>query len=107
MRTTSLLVLALAGISFGCAKKTGTTQAVATTGVYTYEYPAEGCTTGLQKPDSLNAYCETLRDEKVNHNCAVESRYEAFRSHCPEQTWNHYDPQPHHDRGPGPGRRRR
>ncbi len=60
----------------------------------TYEI-SEGCSTGVQKVNAANeaelkkAFCEKLKDNTANGNCASYQREEAFKSMQCEGVWPH------------------
>lgn len=93
----SVLALTLAACSNGgggggtAAPVTPTTTTTAPTpidiqGEFTYEYKMHGCSTGRQKLNSKNAYCEALLNDALNNNCAREMRVETYNRMCTTNT---------------------
>lgn len=52
-----------------------------------YQFVENLCDTGEHSFSSQPAYCEGLKDEKLNKGCAPALREKAFRETCPNQTW--------------------
>lgn len=105
----NLVLLLMSTLLFACAPKSDSNNndVVATTGVYAYEYPGQGCTTGYQRPLTPEALCESLRNDAVNHYCASDSRYQQFQVRCPGHAWNRggdNNRHPHRPLQPHPGR---
>lgn len=47
---------------------------------FSYDYTENGCKTGEQKFDSLEALCAGLKDDQLNHGCAPSIRAEKFKA---------------------------
>nr|BFD67906.1 hypothetical protein HAGR004_29280 [Bdellovibrio sp. HAGR004] len=54
---------------------------------FSYQFSYNGCDTGKQTFNSLNAYCDGLRDEARNKSCAYSLRYDTFTAKCPGRIW--------------------
>lgn len=85
-------VLFLSACSKSSDSKEGGTEAGAAVTYATYEM-IEGCTTGVQKVNGSNetelknAFCEKLKDNSANGNCARYQREEAFKTMQCEGVW--------------------
>lgn len=51
-------------------------------GEFTYEFSVTGCSTGRQKFNSKQAYCDGLLNDPINKSCARDLRVEAYNRLC-------------------------
>jgi len=64
----------------GCGKKTGTEEAALTTSnTLSYHAIDNGCDTGIHSFSSLDDLCAALKNEALNHYCAVAQRQKWFQ----------------------------
>ena len=54
---------------------------------YKYNYESNGCKTGEKSFSSKEDYCEGLKNDESNNNCAKDIRYEKFQAECPGKNW--------------------
>ncbi|MGE0633782.1 MAG: hypothetical protein AB7O96_15315 [Pseudobdellovibrionaceae bacterium] len=54
---------------------------------YTYKYETKDCTTGKKSFSSKASYCDSLKNDAANGQCARDIRYTTFQSECPG-SWN-------------------
>ena len=93
---TTFLFLAVAG----CAKNSDSNNKVATVAPanqneyqrqaqpqYFYQQNDQGCTTGPQRFDTRERFCDGLRDDTRNNHCGLNYRYQQFREHCADNRW--------------------
>lgn len=88
LTTLALAILTL--VAIGCGKSGSDTATTATPDLYQDQYDSSCQTTGRRHFGDRQAFCEALRDDSVNNNCASEARYESFKSRCPGYSWNHH-----------------
>jgi hypothetical protein len=56
-------------------------------GYFSYEFQEfNGCKTDKREFNSRRAYCEALKNEDLNRNCAKEQRSRLFYNNCPKKT---------------------
>lgn len=59
-----------------------------------YKFELNGCSTGehsfsgSSEEEVRRQYCETLKNDSANNNCADSMRYETFRARCQGYQWN-------------------
>ncbi|MBK9323946.1 MAG: hypothetical protein IPM97_13555 [Bdellovibrionaceae bacterium] len=73
------LTVACLGVTLGLAACQGSRNKART---LSYEFKANGCTTGQKTFTDLATYCKGLKDDKANNNCASEKRLETFNMKC-------------------------
>jgi len=56
---------------------------------YQYNYDGNNCVTGHKRFRSRERYCDSLRNDVYNNNCAVQVRYQYFRTHCADRNWQY------------------
>jgi hypothetical protein len=56
---------------------------------YQYNYDGANCVTGQKHFRTRERYCDSLRNNVYNNNCAVETRYEQFRTNCTDRNWQY------------------
>lgn len=49
-----------------------------------YQYIVNGCDTGEHVFNSKKAYCDGLKNDKLNNGCAESSRRDTYRDECSE-----------------------
>lgn len=49
---------------------------------FSYQYSEAFCETGYHSFNTLNAYCEALRNDVLNNGCARAQRQDAFYNRC-------------------------
>jgi hypothetical protein len=54
---------------------------------YTYALTLNGCDTGSHSFSSHDAYCNALKNDALNNNCAASLRYDTFKNECPGLSW--------------------
>ena len=52
------------------------------------ENSENSCSMGAQSFRSVEDYCESLKNEDMNHGCSVNARLEAFQRDCGGRNWN-------------------
>lgn len=55
---------------------------------YSYSFEYNGCKTGVKEFSNMTDYCNTLKDDAANNNCARNMRYDEFKQKCAGQSWN-------------------
>lgn len=91
-----ILFSVLAGSLIACSKSDNNNNNSASAGDYLASYEAnDGCTTGRQvftatsEDDIRTKFCDGLKDQKLNKNCAVAQREQAFKVAQCQGAWPH------------------
>ena len=83
MKSRILLAAAtcLLGTALGCGNNGLNSESTS------YQLSYNGCDTGEHSFDSVEKYCDGLRDEQLNHGCAIKSRKQLFNQNCSGKSW--------------------